>query len=266
MAPSNTELVALGLRPGRQWQVNRQWVDMTRAAPAVQRVELPWRERRIAFDLAKTALVVIDMQNDFCHPRGWLAGIGVDVTPARAPIAPLQRLLPDLRARQVPIIWLNWGNRPDRANLPPSNLHVYNPDGASTGIGDPLPAAPVPGARVLQKDSWAAAVVDELPSAPGDLHVDKYRMSGFPDTPLDSILRNLGVHTLLFAGVNADQCVLATLMDASFAGYDCLLLEECTATTSPAFCWEATIYNVNTCFGCVVSSDALLAALAGAAR
>jgi nicotinamidase-related amidase len=264
--PDGSALVALGTRPGQQWQVNRGWVDMTRSAPAVQRVELPWGDRRIAFDLAKTALIVIDMQNDFCHPQGWLAGIGVDVAPARAPIAPLARLLPQLRAYEVPVVWLNWGNRPDRANVPPSNLHVYNPDGVSTGIGDPLPNAPVPGARVLQKDSWAAAVVEELPVGPTDIRVDKYRMSGFPDTPLDSILRNLGARTLLFAGVNADQCVLATLMDANFAGYDCLLLSECTATTSPGYCWDATVYNVNTCFGCVVSSEALLTALASQPR
>ncbi len=61
-------------------------------------------------------------------------------------------------------------------------------------------------------------------------------MSGFQDTMLDSILRNLGVTSLLFAGVNADQCVLCTLQDANFLGYDCLLIEDCTATTSPEYC------------------------------
>jgi nicotinamidase-related amidase len=79
-------------------------------------------------------------------------------------------------------------------------------------------------------------------------------MSGFHDTLLDSILRNLNVTTLLFAGVNADQCVLCTLQDANFRGYDCLLLEDCSATTSPAFCMEATLYNVRQCFGFVCQS------------
>jgi nicotinamidase-related amidase len=197
------------------------------------------------------------MQNDFCHPQGWLASIGVDVTPARAPIAPLQALLPQLRAAGVPVLWVNWGNRQDRLNLSPSLHHVYQPHGVGCGLGDALPN----GAPVLQAGSWAAAVVDELAPLAGDIRVDKYRMSGFPDTPLDSILRNLGVCTLLFAGVNADQCVLCTLQDANFLGYDCLLLEECCATTSPAFCWDATLYNVRQCFGFTLRSADLLKAL-----
>jgi nicotinamidase-related amidase len=83
-------------------------------------------------------------------------------------------------------------------------------------------------------------------------------MSGFWDTPLDAILRNLRVDTLLFAGVNADQCVIWTLADANFLGYDCVMLDDCCATTSPAFCWDATLYNVRQCLGFVASSTALL--------
>lgn len=214
--------------------------------------------RDLTFDLARTAVVVVDMQNDFCHPDGWLAHIGVDVAPARAPIAPLQRLLPSLRMADVPVIWLNWGNRPDRANLPPSVLHVYDPDGRSTGIGKPLPSN---GAPVLEEGSWAAAVVSELTPEPEDIAVSKFRMSGFQDTALDSILRNLDIRTVLFAGVNADQCVVCTLQDANFLGYDVILLEDCSATTSPGFCMEATLYNVRQCFGFVTSGADILAAM-----
>ena len=126
------------------------------------------------------------------------------------------------------------------------------------GLGDPVPAS---GAPVLQKDSWGAAVIDELTVADTDVRVDKFRMSGFWDTPLDSILRNLGVSTCLFAGVNADQCVLHTLADANFLGYDTVLLEDCTATTSPAFCWDATLYNARQIFGFTALSTDLIAAL-----
>ena len=116
---------------------------------------------------------------------------------------------------------------------------------------------------MLEKDSWAAAVVDELEAQPQDIWVDKYRMSGFWDTELDSILRTLGVTTLLFGGVNADQCVLCTLQDANFLGYDCLLVADCAATTSPGFCWEATLYNVKQCFGFVATSAAIKKGLKG---
>lgn len=258
MSANDDALVPLGARPGNQWRLNRATVDMTRPARPVRAIEIAAAPRRIVIDANKAALVVIDMQNDFCSPRGWLASIGVDVSTARKPIEPLRGLLPVLRRAGVPVMWVNWGNRPDKLNLSPCLLHVYNPDGRSVGLGDPLPSN---GAKVLEKGSWAAAVVDELPIAPTDIRVDKYRMSGFWDTELDSCLRNLGITTVLFGGVNADQCVLATLMDANFLGYDTILVEDCTATTSPEYCWQATLYNVRQCFGFSILSSELVRAL-----
>ena len=238
------------------WGVGPGRVDLRREPAPSSPVTVVARPQTLTLDLARTAIVVVDMQNDFCHPDGWLASIGVDVAPARAPIGPLRELLPWLRANHGAVVWLNWGNRPDRANLPPGVLHVYNPDGRGNGIG--APARPG-GSPTLQAGSWSAAIVDELKPEPDDISVDKYRMSGFFDTPLDSILRNLGVTTLLFGGVNADQCVLATLADAACIGYDVVLLEDCAATTSPPYCFEATVYNVAQCFGFVTTSTALLA-------
>jgi nicotinamidase-related amidase len=238
--------------------VNHTIADITRPALPSRPITLPTDTKTLRLDLAKTAILVIDMQNDFCHPDGWLAHIGVDVTPARQPIAPLQRLLPILRSQQVPVVWLNWGNRPDLLNISAAVRHVYNPTGTGIGLGDPLPKNQAP---VLMAGSWAAAIVNELTPDPEDIQVDKYRMSGFWDTPLDSILKNLGKTTLLFAGVNADQCVMVTLQDANFLGYDCILLRDCTSTTSPEYCWQATIYNVNQCFGFVSDAPALQQAI-----
>lgn len=255
----------LGFAPANRWQVSEAAADLSRPAAPPRPATIPAAPKRVTIDLGRTAALVVDMQNDFCHPAGWLAGIGVDVTPARRPIAPLGRLLPALRKAGVPVVWVNWGNRPDLANIPPSLLHVYNPTGDAIGLGDPLPAGsgPAAGARVLTEGSWSAAVVDGLAVGPDDIVVSKYRMSGFWDTPLDGILRNLGVTTLLFGGVNADQCVLHTLADANFLGYDTLLVEDCTATTSPDYCWHATIYNVRQIFGFTLKSDGLLDALEG---
>ncbi|WP_346293819.1 isochorismatase family cysteine hydrolase [Sphaerothrix gracilis] len=252
------ELRTLGIPP-TAWQVNADMADITRPALPPRIVSFLTQTKKLQVDLSKTACIVVDMQNDFCHPDGWLAHIGVDVTPARQAIAPLQTLLPQLRQAQIPILWVNWGNRPDLLNISAGLRHVYNPTGDGVGLGDPLPKNK---AQVLTKDSWAAAVVDELEQRPEDIKVDKYRMSGFWDTPLDSILKNLGRTTLLFAGVNADQCVLCTLQDANFLGYDCLLLRDCTATTSPSFCMQATVYNVNQIFGFVTESAHISAAIA----
>ena len=240
--------------PPNAWKVDEKIADLTRPALPQKSVTLVTETKTLKIDLTKTAILVIDMQNDFCHPDGWLAHIGVDVSPARTPIQPLQNLLPSLRKIGIPVLWVNWGNRPDLLNISPATLHVYNPTGTAIGLGNPLPSN---GAKVLEDGSWAAAVVDELEPNPQDIRINKYRMSGFWDTPLDSILRNLGKTTLFFAGVNADQCVMATLQDANFLGYDCLLVKDCTATTSPEFCWQATLYNINQCFGFVTDSQAI---------
>lgn len=253
----NQHIRTLGVPPNA-WRVNEEMADISRPPITPQPITLAAETKTIRLDLAKVAMVVIDMQNDFCHPEGWLAHIGVDVTPARTPINPLNNLLPKLRAAEVPIIWLNWGNRPDLLNISAATRHVYNSTGDGVGLGDPLPSK---GAPVLMAGSWAAAVVDELEQKPEDIRVDKYRMSGFWDTPLDSILRNLGKTTLLFSGVNADQCVMVTLQDANFLGYDCILVKDCTATTSPEYCLQATLYNINQCFGFVTDSLKIVEAI-----
>lgn len=250
----NKPLRSLGVHPN-DWRVDGETADITRAAITPRPVTLATETKTVRLDLAKAAILVIDMQNDFCHPDGWLAHIGVDVKEARKPIDPLNQLLPVLRAVDVPVFWVNWGNRPDLLNISAGLRHVYNPTGEGIGLGDPLPKNNAP---VLTVGSWAAGVVDELQQLPEDIKVDKYRMSGFWDTALDSILRNLGKTTLFFAGVNADQCVMATLQDANFLGYDCILVSDCTATTSPEYCWLATLYNVKQCFGFVCDSQSII--------
>lgn len=247
----------LGSSPRNQWHVNRATADFVRTEMPPRPIELDATPQRVRFDLARTALVIVDMQNDFCHPEGWLGSIGVDVSPGRALIGSTVRMVEQCRKADVPIIWVNWGNRPDLLNLGPSALHVYNGDGTGTGLGDPL----ANGAPVLELGSWAAAILDEFGDTSGDIHVAKYSMSGFWDTHLDAILRNLRITTLLFAGVNLDQCVLCTFQDASFRGYDCVLLEDCCATTSPDYCAQATLYNIRQCFGFIAASTGLADAM-----
>jgi nicotinamidase-related amidase len=145
-------------------------------------------------------------------------------------------------------------------------LHSFNPTGTGSGLGDPLLGASggaqlSEASKVLTKGSWGAAIVPDLKAEPDDIRVDKHRISGFLDTPLDSILRNFNIRTILFAGVNADECVLATLMDANFHGYDTVLLEDGVATSSPSFCMDATVYNVRFCFGFTTTSEAIVQGL-----
>ena len=101
------------------------------------------------------------------------------------------------------MLWVNWGNRPDRLTLA-RRCSVYNPTGEGVVFNSlPGPAGTAAGAKVLERDSWAAAIVDGLTPAPNDIHIAKYRMSGFWDTELDSILRNLRRHD---AAVRRGEC------------------------------------------------------------
>ena len=211
----------------------------------------------VRIDLSKTAIVIIDMQNDFLTEGGMVSEAGGDYRKLRQPIEPLYELSGKLREIQVPVIWVNWGNRPDRRNLPPGLLYSFNRHGAK-GLGDSLQSRQ---SNILEKDSWSAAIVDELYPDAADVFIDKYRVSGFWDTPLDSILRYEQINTLLFAGVNADQCVMCTMQDATFLGYDTILLSDCIATTSPDYCMKATLYNAKI-MGFVTDSMRFIEAMA----
>ncbi len=256
-------LNSLGPNGRNSWRVGDQAADLVRRVQDPRPVEIVATPKAVRVDLARSALVVVDMQNDFCHPDGWLGQIGVDVAGARAAIPHLSLVVATARTAGIPVIWVNWGNRKDLANISPGLRHVYDGSGEGTGLGDAIGSRDH---RVLEKDSWGAAVVDELQTAPTDIFVDKHRMSGFWDTPLDSILRNLKVDTLFFGGVNADQCVLHTLADANFLGYDTLMFEDASATTNPDFCLEATLLNARQIFGFTLTAKAFVEALLGDAE
>jgi nicotinamidase-related amidase len=247
----------MGSAAANRWGVGERIVDLVRARSVPRPLRLAATPQDVVVDLARAAFVVVDMQNDFCSKGGYLDYRGVDYTLDRKPIEPIRAVVPALRAAGVPIVWLNWGVRPDLLNASPALLHAHAPDGRGAGLGEAIPG----GGPILREGSWGAQIVDELVPEASDIRVTKYRYSGFWDTPLDTILRNLGVTTLFFAGVNADQCVMTTLQDAMFLGYDVVMVEDCVGTTSPSFCMEATLYNVKLLFGFVTASAAIRGAL-----
>jgi ureidoacrylate peracid hydrolase len=252
--------------PGRNcYRVSDATVDTRRPARLTQAIQLRALPQNLLVALDRSALVIVDMQNDFCAVDGWIASMGIDVGPARALFERINSTTQSLRARDVPIIWLNWGVRPDRLNLSPGTQHPFNPNGRGPGLAGLLADAQRTH-RLLEKGSWGASIADELTQMPQDIHVDKHRISGFWDTALEAILRNLDVTTLLFAGINADHCVLGTLMDANFHGFDTILLEDCTATTSPEFCMQATLHNVRFCFGFTTTSTELISSVSESLR
>jgi ureidoacrylate peracid hydrolase len=244
--------------PAGSWTVYDDRVNLVRQPAPPKIVRVPAMPAALELDLTRTALVVIDMQNDFCHPDGWFASRGVDISPLRRPIAPIVALAPAIRGAGGRVIWLNWGIRADRANLPPGVLYRGKRSADAIGYGEPLANGRGP---ALVQGSWGAAPIAELQPLGGDLLVHKHRLSGFWDSELDSVLRQAGITTLLFAGINTDRCVFSTLQDAGFLGYDCVLLEDACATHSPQFVSDAILFLVRELHGFAVTSTDLIASI-----
>jgi len=250
---------AFGPAAHNAWTLDGQGINLVRALLIPKAVQLDAQPQRISLDMVRSVLVVVDMQNDFCHPKGWFGQKGISVKPMRKPIPAIAVLLPAWRAAGGTVLWLNWGVRPDRLNLPP--VVQFNGKRSADAVGY-AETSPEDRGRSLVPGEWGAQVVDELAVEPGDITVFKHRLSGFWDNEFDSILRLRGTTTLLFAGVNTDRCVFSTLQDAGFLGYDCVLLEDACSTPSPAYVTRAIHFIVRQLHGFTARSADLITALA----
>lgn len=257
------EATLFGPAPHNAWTLSDEGVSLVRQPRSTVAVQFDAQPQRIEIDLARSALIVIDMQNDFCHPKGWFGQKGISVKPMRKPIATIAGLLPAWRSAGGAVVWLNWGVRPDRLNLSPTVQFKGKRSAGGVGYAESSPDER--GLSVVAGE-WGAQVIDELSAAPSDITVFKHRLSGFWDNELDSILRQQGITTLLFAGVNTDRCVFSTLQDAGFLGYDCVLLADACSTPSPAYVSKAIHFIVQQLHGFVATTTALLPALKASSK
>jgi len=191
------------------------------------------------------ALLVIDLQNAFCHAGGSLARLGRDIAMCRQAIGPCARLVAAARRSGVPVIFTQYVYRADYAD-------------ADLLLREMRPALRAAGA--LAEGSWDAAQVDELPPAPGDYVIRKNRYSAFYGTDLEPLLQRLGVRNLILCGVTTNMCVESTARDAMQRDYRVFVAADATGELEPER-HDHALRAIAFGFGQVVTLDAVLRAL-----
>jgi ureidoacrylate peracid hydrolase len=175
----------------------------------------------ISIDVSTTAVIVVDMQNDFGSKGGMFDRAGINLTPIQNVIKPTAKVLDAGREAGIKIIYLKMGFTKDLAELGTEEDQWH--------VGDTVKAPDGSVGRILVRDTWNTDIVTELKPKQGDIIVDKNRFSGFYKTELDSLLKKMGIKYLLFTGCTTSVCVESTVRDARFRNYTPIIFKDCTA-------------------------------------
>ena len=224
--------------------------------------KLNTRPEEIEVDLAKSALVIVDMQNAFASKGGMLDLAGADLSDAPRVVRTIRSVLDAARAAAMTVVHLQVGYKPDLSNAGGPRSPNYHKETAMRLMC----ARPELKGKLLTEGSWDFALVDELAPNPGEIVITKTRYSGFAGTTLDSQLRVRGIQYLFFAGIAANVCVESTLRDSYFLDYWPILLSDGTMAAGGRKMYEATLLNVESFFGWTMTAADLRESLGGPQR
>ena len=211
----------------------------------------------IEIDVLKTAVIVVDMQNAFVHRGGYWDLAGWDISAAQKIIKPCQKIVGAARERGIKVIYLQMGCSPDLSDIGgPDSPNRRKSKGLAL-----MSQRPELKDKLYIYGSWGADIVEELEPKPGDVVVRKQKYDGFIGTNLDIVLKTYAVKYLLFAGTATNICVESTLRHAFFLQYFPILVADAVGQLGPSTTQEATIFNVQSIFGWVTTSEKLLNAI-----
>ncbi|HEY1942914.1 MAG TPA: isochorismatase family cysteine hydrolase [Roseiarcus sp.] len=219
-------------------------------------ITVPAQPFTFPLDPARCALVVIDMQRDFIEKGGFGESLGNDLTPVAAIVPTVAALIGLFRSRGWLILHTRESHAADLSDCPPAKRNRGEP---ALRIGDVGPMG-----RILVRGEPGAAIVPECAPAPGEIEIDKPGKGMFYATDVDAILKARGVGQLVFAGVTTEVCVQTSMREANDRGYECLLVEDATASYFPEF--KAATLAMIRAQGAIVGWTTPLAALEKALR
>ena len=218
-------------------------------APADDTFLLPARPESIPLAVGQTAVIVIDMQNAYASPGGYLDLAGFDISGAQKVIDNTKGVLEVARRAGMPVIYFQNGWDPDYVEAGgPGSPNWHKSNALKT-----MRARPELQGQLLARGGWDYELVDALKPEPGDIVLHKTRYSGFFNSQLDSVLRSRGIRNLVFVGIATNVCVESTLRDGFFLEYFGIVLEDATHQAGPEFVQQAALYNIETFFGWVSS-------------
>jgi ureidoacrylate peracid hydrolase len=251
---------------GAGFTVGSQAAPSEKTAGAKTRVvRLNAKPEPIEINTASTAVIVVDMQNDFGSKGGMFDRAGIDISGIQKVIGPTAKVLASARRAGVKIIYLKMGFRPDLSDLgsPDSpnrvrHLGVFK-------VGETIRAPDGRESRILIRDTWNTDIVPELKPQAADVVLYKHRFSGFYQTDLDARLKQLGIKYIVVTGCTTSVCVESTIRDAMFRDYLCVLLSDCTSEPIGEGLarsnHEASLLTIQVSLGWVSSSDEFIKAL-----